>query len=56
MTVKELKEALRNVPNEVEVSILIDSWESESREPWMARYLSEKDEEGNVSEEFRINC
>lgn len=56
MTVKELKEALKGVPNHVEVSILIDSWESESRSPWLALYSSEKDEEGELVEEFTINC
>ena len=56
MTVKELKKALRGVPDDVEVSILIDSWESESRAPWMAHYIIDEDEDGEEIIEFRINC
>lgn len=56
MTVKELKKALRGVPDETPVSILIDSWESESRAPWMAHYTTDEDEDGEVTTEFRINC
>ena len=55
MTVKELKKALRGVPDDIEVSILIDGYESESRAPWMAHYTKEE-EGGEVTEEFRINC
>jgi TusA-related sulfurtransferase len=56
MTVKELKKALRGVPEGVEVSILIDGYESESRAPWMAHYTKEVEEDGEVTIEFRINC
>jgi hypothetical protein len=56
MTVKELKKALRGVPEDAPVSILIDSWESESRGAWMAHYTKEVEEDGEVTEEFRINC
>jgi hypothetical protein len=56
MTVKELKKFLRGVPDNVEVSILVDGYESESRAPWMAHYTKEEEEDGEVTEEFRINC
>lgn len=56
MTVKELKKALRGVPDETSVSILIDSWESQSRDPWMAHLSTEEDEDGEIITEFRINC
>jgi hypothetical protein len=56
MTVKELKKALKGVPDDVKISILIDSWESESREPWMAHYSKEIEEDGSVTVEFTINC
>jgi hypothetical protein len=56
MTVKELKTALRGVPDDVPVKILIDSWESRSEDAWMAHYDTETDEDGNETEEFTINC
>jgi hypothetical protein len=56
MTVKELKKALSGVSEDVDVSILIDGYESESRAPWMAHYTKEEEEDGEVTEEFRINC
>jgi hypothetical protein len=56
VTVQELKEALRGVPDEVNVIILVDGYESESKEPWLARHITDEDEDGTVTEEFRINC
>jgi hypothetical protein len=49
MSVKELKELLEEIPDHIEVTVLIDGAASERRETWMARY----DEE---DEEFVINC
>jgi hypothetical protein len=57
MTVKELKKALRGVPDDVPVRVLIDSWESHTEDAWMASYSKEEDPEtGEVDTEFRINC
>ena len=56
MTVKELKKALRNVPDETTVTILVDGYESESKDPWMAHYVADEDDEGEVTKTFKINC
>jgi hypothetical protein len=56
MTVKELKKALRGVPDDVEVTVLVDSWESHTESAWSASYSKEADEDGEVTEEFTINC
>lgn len=56
MTVKELKKALRSVPDNVEVKVLIDSWESHYEDAWGAGYYEDEDEDGNPVERFTINC
>ena len=56
MTVKEFKKALRGVPDDVEVSVLVDGYVCESRSPWMAHHVKEQEEDGEVTEVFRINC
>lgn len=56
MTVKELKKALRGVPDDVEVTVLIDSWESHTENAWGACYEKTEDEDGEITEEFTINC
>jgi len=56
MTVKELKKALRDVPDETTVTILVDGYESESKDPWMAHYVEDEDDDGEVTKTFRINC
>ena len=56
MTVKELKKALNKVPDNVEVLVLIDSWESHYESAWSAGYYQDEDEEGNTVERFTINC
>jgi fructose-bisphosphate aldolase class 1 len=44
MTVKELKELLESVPDEVEVVSLVGGYHAEQRETWLGRY-SEEDKE-----------
>jgi hypothetical protein len=57
MTVKELKKALRGVPDEIPVRVLVDSWESHMEDAWGAGYSKDKDPEtGEVEKEFVINC
>jgi hypothetical protein len=56
MTVKELKEALKGVPNNVEVTALKDGVYCERTDVWGAGYDKYEDEDGNVVEEFTINC
>ena len=57
MTVKELKKALRGVPEDVEVTVLVDSWESSIENAWAAHYDIDEDENtGDPIERFIINC
>ena len=58
MTVKELKKALRGVPDNLPVRGLVDGYDSQTKDAWMAHYSAEEDEEnGEVfEEEFTINC
>lgn len=56
MTVKELKKALRGVPDDVEVTALKDGVYCEETNVWWASYNSEEDEDGEVTEKFTINC
>jgi hypothetical protein len=56
MTVKELKKALRGVPDDTEVTVLLDSWEAQEAKAWGAHYNKEEDENGDIIEQFEINC
>jgi hypothetical protein len=56
MTVKELKKALRNVPDDVEVVALKDGVHCEYSDVWAAHYDTDEDEDGNKKNEFTINC
>lgn len=56
MTVKELKKALRGVPDDVEVTVLKDGTYCERTSAWMAHFDQDEDEDGNVEETFTINC
>jgi hypothetical protein len=57
MTVKELKNALRGVPEHVQVRALKDGVYCEKTDVWMAGYNKETDNEtGEETEEFTINC
>lgn len=59
MTVGELKEALENVPDDVEVTALKDGAYSERTDVWMAHYDNyeeEDDGETYTVREFTINC
>lgn len=56
MTVKELKKALRGVPDNVEVVALKDGVHCEQTNVWGAHYDKDPDEDGNIIEEFTINC
>ncbi len=56
MTVKELKLALKNVPEDTEVRALKDGVYCEKTDVWWASYNEEEDDDGNVSAEFVINC
>lgn len=60
MTVKELKKALRGVPDDVEVVALKDGGYCEQTNVWGAGFdnYEEKDEDGNVEaiRKFTINC
>lgn len=59
MTVKELKEALANVPDDVEVTALKDGSYSERTEVWSAHYDNyEEEDDGEIYtvKEFTINC
>lgn len=56
MTVKELKRALRGVPDDVEVTVLKDGTYCERTSAWMAHFDQDEDEDGNVEETFTINC
>lgn len=56
MTVGELKEALEDVPDDVEVTALKDGVYCERTDVWYASYNSEKDENGDLIETFTINC
>ena len=55
MTVKELKKALRGVPDDVEVTALKDGAHCERTDVWMA-YYDKEEENGEVIETFTINC
>lgn len=54
MTVKELKKALRGIPDSYEVAVLVDGWESQLKYAWSASY--DVDEEEGDKEIFTINC
>jgi hypothetical protein len=57
MTVKELKNALRGVPDHVQVRALKDGVFCEKTDVWMAGYNKETDNAtGGETEEFTINC
>jgi len=56
MTVKELKKALRGVPDDVEVVALKDGAHCEYSGVWGAHYDTDEDEDGNARNEFTINC
>lgn len=60
MTVKELKKALRGVPDDVEVTALKDGVYCERTDVWGAYFdnYTEKDEDGYEEEirRFTINC
>lgn len=56
MTVKELKELLKGVPNHVEVRALKDGVYCEKTDVRWAGYHKEKVEDGGTTEEFVINC
>jgi hypothetical protein len=58
MTVKELKKALKGVPDDVEVRALKDGVYCEKTDVWWASYQdgNEEDEDGEVCQEFVINC
>jgi hypothetical protein len=56
MTVKELKKALRGVPENIPVSILVDGYDVQRREPWMGHHDVTDDENGQEVETFTINC
>jgi hypothetical protein len=56
MTVKELRNALKGVPDHVEVKALKDGVYCERTDVWAAGYSKEEDEDGEVIEEFTINC
>jgi hypothetical protein len=56
MTVKELKKALRGVPDNIEVVALKDGVHCEESNVWWASYNGEEDENGEVIETFTINC
>lgn len=56
MTVKELKKALRGVPDDVEVVALKDGVYCEQTDVWGAHYDKDLDEDGNQTEEFTLNC
>lgn len=56
MTVKELKKALRGVPDDVEVTVLKDGTYCEKTNVWMAGFEETEDEDGEVIREFNINC
>jgi len=56
MTVKELKKALRGVPDDVEVTALKDGYVCERTDVWSAGYYEDEDEDGNSIERFTINC
>jgi hypothetical protein len=55
MTVKELKAALKGVPDHVEVTALKDGTYVERVDVWMANYDREE-EDGEIVETFTINC
>jgi hypothetical protein len=56
MTVKELKKALRGVPDDVEVTALKDGYVCERVDVWGACYDEEEDEDGKIVTRFTINC
>jgi hypothetical protein len=60
MTVKELKKALKGVPDNVEVTALKDGAYCERTEVWAAHWdnYEEKDEDGEIYKvnQFTINC
>jgi len=56
MTVKELKKALRGVPDNVEVVALKDGTHCEQTNVWFAHYDKDPDEDGDIIEVFTINC
>jgi hypothetical protein len=60
MTVKELKKALKGVPDDVEVTALKDGVYCERTDVWGAHYdkYEEENEDGEVIEvnQFTINC
>jgi len=56
MTVGELKQALRRVPDNVPVTALKDGVHCERTDVWMAHYDQNVEEDGQVTETFTINC
>lgn len=59
MTVKELKKALRGVPDDVEVTALKDGVHCERTDVWSAHYDNyEEEEDGETYQinQFTINC
>jgi hypothetical protein len=60
MTVKELKKALRGVPDDVEVTALKDGAYCERTNVWAAHWdrYEEEDEDGEIYKvnQFTINC
>jgi|LakMenEpi03Aug12_release.lakeMendotaPanAssembly.Ray.scaffolds.fasta_scaffold4617836_1 hypothetical protein len=56
MTVKELKKALKGVPDHIEVRALKDGVYCEKTDVWMAGFQQDEDENGESTEEFVINC
>jgi hypothetical protein len=56
MTVKELRMELKGVPDHVEVHALKDGVHCQKTDVWAAGYSKEEDEDGEIIEEFTINC
>lgn len=56
MTVKELKKALRGVPDDVEISVLKDGTYCERTNAWFAGFEEYEDEDGESVKMFTINC
>jgi|LakMenEpi03Aug12_release.lakeMendotaPanAssembly.Ray.scaffolds.fasta_scaffold3703157_1 hypothetical protein len=54
MTVKELKKALKGVPDDADVVVLIENHDDVSN-IWHATY-DENDYDGNYVNQFRVNC
>lgn len=57
MTAKELKSALKSVPDDTPVVVRVDGWDAVDREVWEAGHNCRLDENGEMEENgFVINC